>query len=88
LAGKRGASGDELDDGRMGERNGGAGDGGSIAGASGRTGVDRLRSADELWRDGDASAASSSAADGICRADKFRIVDELDATSVHERLCG
>jgi hypothetical protein len=72
----------------MGERYGRASGGDSFAGdryrSSGRTSVDRLRSADEFWCNC-ASAATSAAAYGIRRAGEFRVV--VDAASVHERLC-
>jgi hypothetical protein len=61
-----------------------------VAGASGRTQLDGLCAADELWRDRDTSSAVSSSADGVCRAGEFgtiRIVDGLDPVSVHERVC-
>src|ERR1700733_6111966 len=64
LAGKRVASGDELDDGGVGERDGRAGDRGRLAGS--RAGMGGLCSADELRHDSDTSA--TAAADGICRA--------------------
>jgi hypothetical protein len=92
LAGKRGAAGDELDDGWVGKRDGRAGDRGSFAGACGRAGMDRLRSADGLSADelsADELSADELSADKLS-ADKLWRDGDASSASLFtaDGVCG
>lgn len=70
MARKRSAAGDQLDDGRMGERDNSAGGNGEREpGTRNWTELGRLRAANELCDDSDAATAASGAAECVCGAD-------------------
>jgi hypothetical protein len=71
----------------MGERDCRPGNSNSITGTCRWTGLDGVCSTDELRCDCD-TAATTCAADGVCRAGESRVVDGMDSASVFKHVCG